>query len=143
VAGAKGAPGASGATGAKGEQGPQGPGATSFSTTLAQGTTGGVLATLANGLTVTGDCNSAPFVSVTITTTSGSQTFDIFGTVVQGATLSRAESSESAGRIASDESNVGFEVIARDASVGGFFHIVVRGRVGSPCSYWGMITPSG
>jgi hypothetical protein len=140
--GARGIAGAAGLPGAKGEQGPRGPGATSFSTTLAQGTTGGLLATASNGVTVTGDCSSAPFVQVTIKTTSGTETFELFGTVVRGNALERAETFNSAGYLASDESNVGFDVIARDASVGGFFHIFVRGRVGSPCTFWGMITPS-
>ena len=110
---------------------------------LPQGTSGGTLATLANGLTVTGDCISPPAVGVAVKTSSKSETLELFGHRVNGTETFFVEDFNATGYGVSDKSNVGLEGIARDANVGKFAHIVVSGRVGSPCTYWGMIIPSG
>ena len=60
VAGATGIPGA---PGVKGGQGPQGPGATSFQITIASGGSS-TLASLANGVTVSGSCSGGVNVSI-------------------------------------------------------------------------------
>ena len=42
----------------------------------------------------------------------------------------------------SDFARVSYDVIARDASGGGFYRLDLHGEFGLPCEYWGMITPS-
>jgi hypothetical protein len=140
--GIPGVTGATGATGAKGEQGLQGPGATSFTTTLAQGSGNVVLATLNNGLTVYGSCGVGNVV-VDLETTNGSNNFQGSGTVLTAGNLTPvAFNGGSAGFGSTNSSSSDIAAIARDSTVGRFARVDVHGTYGSPCTFWGMITPS-
>jgi hypothetical protein len=131
--------------GAKGDQGPPGPGATSFATTLTQGTNFTDIVTASNGLTVQGSCLTGPSsVGLKIKTTGATNTLDLSGTVNNGAfTTSPEDVDNIAGAAQSaDPSTIDFDVIARDRNVGPFARLDIHGHFGSPCTYWGMITPS-
>jgi hypothetical protein len=141
-------------TGAKGDQGPQGPtgpkgpagpGARSFATTLSQGTTLAAIATTSNGLTVQGSCLTGPStVVLKIKTTSGGNTIQVSGTVNNGPLATSPEDSDGPfGAVQSSDPNlVDFDVLARDTTVGPFARLDLHAKFGSPCTYWGMITPS-
>jgi hypothetical protein len=130
--------------GSKGDQGPPGPGATSFTTTLNQGTALTAIATAPNGITVLGSCLTGPSsVGLKIATTAGGNNIQVSGTETTGLTVSAADVDNISGAIqTSDPSTADFAVIARDKTVGPFARIDVHGHFGSPCTYWGMITPS-
>jgi hypothetical protein len=141
--GAKGATGATGSPGAKGEQGPQGPGATTFSTTFAQDAEGPPLATLSNGITVTGFCLSAGKVVLAVKA-SGPVRLQASGTETQNGTLASVDTNDAAQSVeASGTESADLDVIARDSAVGKFARIDVHGDFGAPCSFWGMVIPSG
>jgi hypothetical protein len=133
-----------GAKGDQGPAGPAGPGATSFATTLGQGTTLAQIATASNGLTVQGSCLTGPSqVVLKIKTTSGSNTLDLSGTVTNGLTISPEDVDTISGAAQSaDPSTLDFAVIGRDRNVGPFARLDIHAHFGSPCTYWGMITPS-
>jgi hypothetical protein len=140
----KGRRGPAGPQGPPGTQGPPGPGATTFSTTLPQGTTNGTVATLSNGLTVIGTCTNGPAnVVVNVKSTSGSSTVQASGTGTNGAGVFRADvdGGNSLGPI-QDTAQADMDVIARDTTVGGFDRIDVHGAFGLPCKFWGMVIPS-
>jgi hypothetical protein len=122
----------------------KGPGATTFSETLNQGTTGGTIETLANGLKVTGTCTNGPAnVLVDVRTISGSNTEQVSGTATNGGGVFRADQdgTNSIGTV-QDTNQVDVDVIARDTTVGTFDRIDVHGAFGLPCRFWGMIIPS-
>jgi hypothetical protein len=137
--GRTGATGAKGASGAQGLAGSPGPGATSFVTTLAQGTPRKALATIGNGITVSGQCLVAEVelrlevagahlqVSGTASTGGSPQSFDFNETGSQGV----------AGPIVAD-----LDVLARDSTAGKFARIDAHAQQGPPCTFWGMIIPS-
>lgn len=133
--------------GAKGDQGPPGPGATSFSTTLAQGTNFTPIATSPNGITINGSCLSGPSVGLKIQTPSGNN-LQASGTENSNVSVSSADTTSGlVGAIQTAGSSFAdFDVIARDTTIGPFARIDIHGHVGSPstspCTYWGMITPS-
>jgi hypothetical protein len=133
-----------GSKGDQGPAGPQGPGASSFATTLNQGTALTPIATAPNGLTVLGSCLTGPSsVGLKIATTSGGNNIQVSGTETNGLAVSAADVDNTAGAIqTSDPGTADFGVIARDKTVGPFARIDVHGHFGSPCTYWGMITPS-
>jgi hypothetical protein len=130
--------------GSKGDQGPPGPGATNFTTTLNQGTALTPIATAPNGLTILGSCLTGPSsVGLKIATTSGANNIQVSGTETTGLTVGPADVDNVSGAIqTSDPSTADFAVIARDKTVGPFARIDVHGHFGSPCTFWGMITPS-
>ncbi len=131
--------------GPKGDQGPPGPGATSFTTTLPQGTALTQVATASNGITVEGSCLTGPSaVVLKIKTTAGTNTLDLSGTVNNGPFTTSPEDVDNIAGAAqsSDASAIDFDVIARDRNVGPFARLDIHGHFGSPCTYWGMITPS-
>jgi hypothetical protein len=129
--------------GSKGDQGPPGPGATSFATTLSQGTTLAQIATTSNGLTVRATCTSGPLVVLRIETTSGANNIQVSGTATNGLTVSSTDVDNiSAAVQTSDPSTVDYAVVARDKTVGPFARLDLHAHFGSPCTYWGMITPS-
>jgi hypothetical protein len=129
--------------GSKGDQGPPGPGATSFATTLSQGTTLAQIATTPNGLTVRATCTSGPLVVLRIETTSGANNIQVSGTVTNGLTVAATDVDNiSAAVQSSDPNTVDYAVVARDKTVGPFARLDLHAHFGSPCTYWGMITPS-
>jgi hypothetical protein len=136
--------GPKGDQGPAGPQGPEGPGATSFATTLDQGTTLAEITTSANGLTLRGSCLTGPnAVVIRIEITGGANNLQASGTVNNGLTTSPEDVDNSVGAAqTSDPTVADFDVIARDKTVGPFARIDLHGRFGAPCSFWGMITPS-
>jgi hypothetical protein len=142
--GIAGSPGAPGAAGAKGEQGPTGPGASTFTTTLAKESEPLTLVTLANGVTVKGQCGASAVV-LEIETTSHASNLQASGTKsVDGATVvPLAVEGAAAVPPVSGPSEANVDVLARDSTVGRFARIDVHGSLGSPCTFWGMIIPSG
>jgi hypothetical protein len=136
--------GAKGDQGPAGPPGPRGPGATSFTLTLAQGTTLAVIATAPNGITVRASCTSAPLVVLRIETSNSSNNLQFSGTTNNGLTTAPNDTGNSpTGAVqTSDPNNADFDGVARDKTVGPFARIDLHGHTGSPCTYWGMITPS-
>lgn len=139
--------GVNGVNGAKGETGSAGPGATTFTIALAQGAPA-TLMRLDNGITITGECNgSVKNVRITLEASelhlqaSGTST----GDEVPGKTiLSPVDLNDSVTAVfTSGVSAADFDVIARDSTVGKFARLDVHGHFGSPCTFWGMIIPSG
>jgi hypothetical protein len=130
--------------GPKGDQGPPGPGATSFTTTLNQGTPLTAIATAPNGLTLLASCLTGPStVGLKIATTGGGNNIQVSGTETNGLTVTAADVDNISGATqTSDPSTADFAVIARDKTVGPFARIDLHGHFGSPCTYWGMITPA-
>lgn len=140
----KGSKGDQGIQGPQGPQGPAGPGATSFATTLNQGTALASIATVVNGLTVRGSCLTGPStVVLRIETSNGGNNIQVSGTENTGITTSAADVDSISGAVqTADPSTVDFDVVARDKTVGPFARIDVHAHFGSPCTYWGMITLS-
>lgn len=139
--GAQGAQGVQGFQGNTGPRGPQGPGATSFTTTLAQGTVRTTVMTLDNGLKLEAGCSGGS-VELVIDTTSGLPTAQLSGTQNSDGTTVHADIDGTGGLAQTGGSLVDFDVIARDAAVGTFDRIDFHGEYASPCTYWGMVTPS-
>jgi hypothetical protein len=140
-----GSPGAPGAAGAKGEQGPTGPGASTFTATLAQESGPSTLVTLANGVTVKGQCGP-PAVVLEIETTSQAANLQASGTKsVEGPPTLEALDINGGAAVAaaSGSSHADLDVLARDSTVGRFARIDLHGSAGSTCTFWGMIIPSG
>jgi len=122
----------------------KGPGATTFSTTLPQGTVNGTVATLSNGITVIGTCTNGPAnVVLSTKTTNGTNTEQASGTATNGAGVFRndVDGSPSSGPV-QDTSQVDIDMIARDTTIGNFERIDAHGAFGLPCKFWGMIIPS-
>jgi hypothetical protein len=126
--------------------GAPGPGATTFTTTLPQGSLSTLmpLMTLANGITVQGGC-IASSVAVEVVGPTGTSTLQASGTKSNDSTLTTVDIDQaSVGPLAAGSTSSDIDVLARDAATGGkFAHIDVHGTHGSPCTYWGMIIPSG
>jgi hypothetical protein len=140
----KGSQGDQGAPGPQGPRGPAGPGATSFTTTLNQGTALASIATASNGLTVRGSCLTGPsMVVLRIETTSGGNNIQVSGTENSGLATSAADVDSISGAVqTADAGTADFDVVARDKTVGPFARLDLHAHFGSPCTYWGMITPS-
>jgi hypothetical protein len=139
--GPKGDPGVGGS---KGDTGPQGPGATSFVTTIANGNDE-VLATLDNGLKVTGTCGLG-LVEVLVETVSGAPTFE-------GSGLIGKSDATRAFFVNGDNSSIGvnagtgnghLDFVGRDKALGGNLAHIEAGAVWSNtgCRFWGTITPT-
>jgi hypothetical protein len=143
--GTTGAAGAPGAPGAKGETGPRGPGASSFGGNVNAGSSATV-ATLANGLKVTGTCGASSVVGVELETVDASTHFQGSGTALsEGGTVMKpvALNETAKGLGSSNAAQADLEVIARNTTFPSFDRLDVHGSYGSPCVFWGMITPSG
>lgn len=146
--GAPGVAGPKGDPGAKGDPGLQGPGAKDFVMSLPKASGFTDLATLDNGLKVTGICGQAA-VSVTIETTSTGMTFEGAGLVSKRDPISvtpvALETGSSAG-IGFAAANLGhIDAVARDAAVNGrLAHITVGAMFDNVtgCRFWGTITPT-
>ena len=117
--------------------------ATSFTTTVAQGSTS-TLVTL-NGVTVTGSCTGQVLLKLSVPTTdvnallmSGVRTEDV--KVEVAFPSAGIQNIEIGGNL-----SVNFNVIAADSAVGSFARFDVNGHKTGPsgdCSYFGMIIPS-
>jgi hypothetical protein len=146
--GARGSTGVTGATGAAGPEGPSGPGARTFTTTVAQETSGVTVANLGNGAIVKASCNgSLKTVELDLETPSGEHA-QVSGTYSQGAAPgSVGIDNNASGKLLSGTS-ADFDGLARDSTTGGkFAHVDVHGQfvavpAGAPCDVWGMILPS-
>jgi hypothetical protein len=129
--------------GAKGDQGPAGPGATFFSTTLNQGSSLVSIGTAPNGLNLLGSCLTGPNTVVLKIQTPSGNNLQVSGTQNTGLTTSSADvDNPTSGTQAADAIVVDFDVVARDKTIGPFARLDIHGHFGSPCTYWGMITPS-
>jgi hypothetical protein len=142
--GTTGATGSPGAPGAKGEQGPQGPGASTFTATLASGAPKATLATLSNGVTLTGQCSGTE-VELRIETAGPATHLQISGTSTKttGGPMPVDGNNVASTATLADVSSVDFAVLARDSSIGKFARIDAHGTFGSSCMFWGMVIPSG
>jgi hypothetical protein len=143
--GATGTGGAPGKAGPTGPEGPQGPGATTFSTTVNEGQTL-TLATLSNGVIVTGTCNGTG-PQVTLATASGKTTLQASGTAATGTELTSLDingGTNSTIIFKAATTTADFDGLARDSSVAGgkFAHLDVHGHAGPPCQFWGMTIAS-
>jgi hypothetical protein len=137
--GSFGAAGTRGEPGPRGEVGPQGPGATTFTATLAEAANG-IIAN-ANGVHVKGACGAGDVV-IELDAPTGS-TLELSGTASKPETGIFAANADgtTATQIVS-ASEVDWDVIVRDGAVGKFERLDAYGKQGSPCKFWGMITPS-
>jgi hypothetical protein len=136
--------GASGSTGPAGATGPQGPGATSFETTLAEGTGQTPLLRLSDGLTLEGICQAGgKSVAVFAFTNPVEGSVQAVGTVFSGGSLLPVHLDGGATDVgAAGEANADIDVIARAGTTTPFDRIDFHGTAGSTCKFWGMITPS-
>lgn len=136
----RGPTGPTGATGSTGATGPTGPGATSFATTLPEGSGFQTLADLGNGVTLAGDCISGGTASLRLSV-PGAGNLQASGT--GSSTIVFPIDVNSVGSFGiSGNPDVDLDVIARDKSVGPFARVDAHGGVGVPCTFWGMIIPS-
>jgi hypothetical protein len=141
--GPRGVQGVQGVPGAKGETGAPGPGAAAFATTVKPGEPNATLTALANGVTVTGRCITGE-AELKIETAGPGTHLQISGTAANSGTPISIDSNNAASTAAEGGSSaVDFDVIARDSTVGNFARIDVHGQVGPPCTFWGMVIPSG
>jgi hypothetical protein len=136
------------------QTGPPASGATTFTTTLSAGDT--TLASLDNGITVTGICgaggspvqleislpggsgNALQLSGTTFNTSSGGNVFASTG-------INQLEANNDVGGFTTTGSQqTDLDVLARDSSnpSNKFARIDVHGSAGSPCTFWGMIVPS-
>jgi hypothetical protein len=144
----QGAPGETGATGPqgpKGDTGPQGPGATSFTTTLPLGTSFTSIATLPNGMLLMGGCSGGR-VDVGVERSSSQTGLQVSGTWANDATPPNETSYDSPSGLGINTGPGGTNSTDIDWVVGvpggKYTRIDIHGTQGSPCSFWGMITPS-
>jgi hypothetical protein len=138
--GSQGAPGSPGTPGLEGREGPQGPGAKSFTATLPEGIIAGPLIKLSNGVEVLGTCLSG-FIQLEVETPHENN-FEASGTDNNGPTVLPVDAINLEGISVSSKTAVDYDIIAADTTIGKFARIDVHGAVGSPCTFWGMITPT-
>jgi hypothetical protein len=146
IKGATGTTGATGATGAQGKQGEQGPGASSFATTLAQGTTGSTLvANVGNGLTVKGGCFGTSAEFLIEPTASAGDNFQLSGTdSVVPNKVDQFDFNGKGGQGFASTTITDVAVIGRDSTVNAkFARMDLHASFGAPCEFWGMTIPSG
>jgi hypothetical protein len=141
--GAKGGAGATGGAGGTGPQGPAGPGATTFTTTLPLETAVKTrIASLGNGASIVGLCVSGEVEVGVQTEGPHLQVSGLFAAGLSPATPKDANNGVATvsgiGGTTADYSG-----LARDSTSGGkFARFEVHGELGSPCTFWGMVTPS-
>jgi hypothetical protein len=138
-AGPAGVAGAKGESGPLGQEGQQGPGAITFTTTAAAGKRV-TLAKLDNGLALTGTCELTKVVLAL--EPSGAGKLQMSGIATVGKNLTPIDLVGFGTDEIADESVVDYSVVARDVSFVKFARIDAHGDLGSPCTFWGMITPS-
>ena len=131
-----------GPKGPPGKPGPQGPGAQSFESHVAQGSTDAPLATLDNGLTISGTCTNT-HVTINIRAQTSGDVVQMSGTASGGSTLVPFNTNAGGTSTISSTTTVDFDTIARDSTSGGkFARIDVHGELAAQCEFWGMVTPS-
>jgi hypothetical protein len=144
------------------QTGPPGSGATTFTTTVAADTDV-ALASLDNGITVTGICNSGGGgrVQLEISVTGGAtNTLQLSGTTFNADAntglgggnneydsthIHQLEANNDAGAFTTiGAAQTEIDALARNSINAGnkFARIDIHGSVGSPCTFWGMIIPS-
>jgi len=139
--GAPGAPGTPGTNGTNGTNGEPGPGATTFVRTLATGASLTGLTKLVNGLEVQGSCASGKALIEILTT--GGHALEVMGSGAEGETPFTEDSNIFGSVSTASATNADFDVTVREATAGATAaRIAVQSTYGSPCSFWGMITPS-
>jgi hypothetical protein len=138
--GSQGAAGSPGTPGSQGREGLQGPGATSFATTLPEGTIVEPLIKLTDGVVVNGSCLSG-LVLLSVEAL-GVNHLEASGTLEMEDTLDPVDAVNLTAVAASGKSTVDYEIIAADSTIGKFSRIDVHGSIGSPCTFWGMVTPT-
>lgn len=148
-AGARGVTGAIGATGPqgpKGDTGPQGPGATTFAMMLPFGTAFGDIATLPNGMLLEAGCSSAGKVDVGVERSATQVGFQASGTWSNDGATPAETTYDSPGGLGLNTGPGGTTHTDIDWIVGvpggKYVRVDIHGTQGSPCSFWGMITPS-
>jgi hypothetical protein len=116
-----------------------------FVTTFPQTTISGTLATLRNGIVVQGTCRPGIIVLGLNRKTAGDE-LQASGTATTSGTIAAVDFDATSGEpvTGNSASSVDIDLLARDATAGGkFARIEVHGTYGSPCTFWGMIIPSG
>ena len=143
-AGPKGATGPQGTTGL---QGPQGPGASSFATTVPADSTLHTLQTV-DGLDVRAYCFGTQ-VALALATTGSTNTLQASGTSNYDSSITTIDYNGGASSVFTVTATRGdLDVIARNTAIAsGFDRFDLHGEIGAtastPCTVWGMITPSG
>jgi hypothetical protein len=145
VTGATGATGAIGLRGPKGDTGAQGPGATTFAMTLPSGTAFTSIATLPNGMLLDAGCSGGK-VDVGVERSASQVGLQVSGTWSNdGATPTEAtyDSPSGFGLNTGPGGTVHTDIDWIVGVPGGkYTRIDIHGTQGSPCSFWGMVTPS-
>jgi Collagen triple helix repeat (20 copies) len=153
VHGSKGATGAVGPKGPRGETGPKGeigprgePGpagitASSFARSVAQGPGRTFLASLGNGVTVSGECSSEAKEAVIRLETSAAEGLALAGTRTQEHAVEPVDLEGPNVLEARGHAEAAFAVIAAERPADQFAHIDVSGSFGPSCRYLGMIIP--
>jgi hypothetical protein len=138
--GATGATGSAGGAGATGATGPQGPGATTFSTSVADGVEESLA--VVSGVNIKATC-SGSVVELEVETASLEHNLQTSGTAnPDEAKTLPIDTNGGLGRLVSSTTSVDIDALVRDRTVGKFARVDVHGEAGPPCTFWGMITPS-
>jgi len=146
--GIQGPQGPQGLQGSQGDTGPQGPGATTFTKTLAEGTSSTSLATLSNGVTVSGQCGFSGQVQISLSVSNVSDVVNFVGEFdrfVSDSDVVKYDNAIANPLSFSDNTAVLLDGLVRDQGTGSkFARIDVSGSGGSgnPCSFQGMVIPS-
>ena len=136
--GQAGAPGAPGSPGGKGEPGPA---AKTFAGNVASGSSYTGLIKLANGIEVLGACKSGK-AWIEITTTGG-HSLEVMGGGDEGGVAFTEDSNIFGNATTASATNASFDVTVREATAGAAAaRVAVQSTFGSPCAFWGMVTPS-
>ena len=151
--GRQGAQGNQGSQGAQGDQGTPGPGAATFRATVSAGPGMKTLATLSNGITLMGGCpGTRVFVGVDPTTSGHPTEASGIGYGDEGTPPATYFPVDHTDAFGGDQiSNLGetdFDGLARDSASpdNKFARIDLHGSANGstgPCTFWGMIIPSG
>ena len=143
--GASGATGATGPQGPKGDTGPQGPGATTFAMTLPSGTAFGSIATLPNGMLLEAGCSGGK-VDVGVERSASQVGLQVSGTLSNDGATPTEVSFDSPSGLGLNTGPGGTTHTDIDWIVGvpggKYARVDIHGTQGTPCSFWGMVTPS-
>lgn len=144
-AGATGATGATGPQGPKGDTGPQAPGATTFAMTLPSGTAFTSIATLPNGMLLMAGCSGGK-VDVGVQRSGSQVGLQASGTWSNDGAAPTEVSYDSSSGLGVNTGPGGTTHTDIDWIVGvpggKYARVDIHGTQGSPCSFWGMVTPS-
>jgi hypothetical protein len=140
--GSTGATGTPGAPGARGPEGPQGPGAISLSQTIVNGEQ--PLATLANGIRVSGSCTAGAKPVVAVETVSKGP-LNATGTSSKDTVLKGVDEPGEGFRVSVEAVEFAdLHVIARDGELKSkFANVDIHGQNGvKGCEFWAFIVPA-